>query len=166
MFDTLKSFIGELFETPQERVFEDQDYRLAAAALLVHIAAIDGEFDSKERTRVQRLVEERFNLSHAQARELIAHATESEREAVDLYGFTSVLKRSLGEEGRRQLVGMLWELAYADGDIDECEENVVWRVAELLGVSTRERVTLRRFAREEAASEEAWPPGPWSDSRS
>ena len=166
MFDTLKSFIGELFETPQERVFEDQDYRLAAAALLVHIAAIDGEFDSKERTRVQRLVEERFNLSHAQARELIAHATESEREAVDLYGFTSVLKRSLGEEGRRQLVGMLWELAYADGDIDECEENVVWRVAELLGVSTRERVTLRRFAREEAASEEASPPGPWSEPRS
>ena len=164
MFDTLKSFIGELFEAPQERVFEDQDYRLAAVALLVHIAAIDGEFDASERTRVQRLVEERFNLSHAQARELIAHATESEREAVDLYHFTSVLKRSLDEEGRRQLVGMLWELAYADGDIDECEENVVWRVAELLGVSTRERVTLRQYARDEASSDATVPPGPWSDS--
>jgi uncharacterized tellurite resistance protein B-like protein len=164
MFDTLKSFIGELFEAPEERAFAEQDYRLAAAALLVHIAAVDGEFDSTERARVQRLVEERFKLSHAQAHELIAHATASEREAVDLYHFTSVLKRSLGEEGRRQLVGMLWEIAYADGDIDECEENVVWRVAELLGVSTRERVTLRRFAREEADGEEASPPGPWSDS--
>ncbi|MFY9657234.1 MAG: TerB family tellurite resistance protein [Methylocystis sp.] len=164
MFDTLKSFIGELFEAPQERVFEDQDYRLAAGALLVHIAAIDGEFDAAERARVQRLVEERFNLSHTQAHELIAHATEREREAVDLYHFTSVLKRSLDDEGRRQLVGMLWEIAYADGDIDECEENVVWRVAELLGVSTRERVTLRQFAREEAENEEPPPPGPWSPS--
>ncbi|ARN80895.1 TerB family tellurite resistance protein [Methylocystis bryophila] len=164
MFDSLKSFIGELFEAPEARVFDDQDYVLAAAALLVHIAGVDGEFDPTERARVQRLVEERFNLSHAQARELITQATESEREAVDLYHFTSVLKRSLGEEGRRQLVGMLWEIAYADGDIDECEENVVWRVAELLGVSTRERVSLRRFAREERASEEATPPGPWSDS--
>jgi uncharacterized tellurite resistance protein B-like protein len=155
MFDTLKSFIGELFEAPQERVFEDQDFHLAAAALLVHIAAI---------ARVQKLVEERFKLSHAQARELIAHATESEREAVDLYHFTSVLKRALDEEGRRQLVGMLWELAYADGDIDECEENVVWRVAELLGVSTRERVTLRQYARDEASGDATAPPGPWSDS--
>ncbi len=164
MFDTLKSFIGELFEAPQERVFEEQDYRLAAGALLVHIAAIDGEFDATERARVQRLVEERFSLSHGQAHKLIAHATESEREAVDLYHFTSVLKRSLDEEGRRHLVGMLWEIAYADGDIDECEENVVWRVAELLGVSTRDRVTLRQFAREEAESEEPPPPGPWSPS--
>jgi uncharacterized tellurite resistance protein B-like protein len=113
---------------------------------------------------VQKLVEERFNLSHAQARDLIAHATESEREAVDLYHFTSVLKRALDEEGRRQLVGMLWELAYADGDIDECEENVVWRVAELLGVSTRERVTLRQYARDEASSDATEPRGPWSDS--
>jgi uncharacterized tellurite resistance protein B-like protein len=164
MFDMLKSFIGDLFEAPQERVFEEQDYRLAAGALLVHIAAIDGEFDAAERVRVQRLVEERFSLSHAQAHELIAHATESEREAVDLYHFTSVLKRSLNEEGRRQLVGMLWEIAYADGDIDECEENVVWRVAELLGVSTRDRVTLRQFAREEAENEEGPPSGPWSPS--
>ncbi len=164
MFDTLKSFIGELFEAPEERAFEEQDYRLAAAALLVHIAAVDGVFDPGEREHVQKLVEERFNLPPAKAHELIAQATESEREAVDLYHFTSVLKRSLGEEGRRQLVGMLWEIAYADDDIDECEENVVWRVAELLGVSTRERVTLRRFAREEAEREEATPRGPWSDS--
>lgn len=164
MFDTLKSFICELLEAPQERVFEEQDYRLAAAALLVHIAAIDGEFDAKERARVQGIVEERFNLSHAQARELIAHATESEREAVDLYHFTSVLKRSLDEEGRRQLVAMLWEIACANGEIHEFEENVVWRVAELLGVSTRERVSLRQAAREGAAREAASPPGPWSNS--
>ena len=39
------------------------------------------------------------------------------------------------------------------------EENVVWRVAELLGVSTRERVELRREFRDAAAPA---PTGPWS----
>ena len=164
MFDSLKSFLGELLgEAPPERVYEAKDYRLAAAALLVHIASIDGEFDEKERARVQSVVETRFGLDHAQARELIRHASEIEREAVDLYGFTSVLKRTLDEEGRRQVVAMLWDIAFADGEIHEFEENVVWRVAELLGVSTRERVNLRQDAKD-AAESEPKTAGPWSDS--
>jgi uncharacterized tellurite resistance protein B-like protein len=32
----------------------------------------------------------------------------------------------------------------ADGVVDEFESNLVWRAAELLGVSTRDRVVLRK----------------------
>jgi uncharacterized tellurite resistance protein B-like protein len=39
---------------------------------------------------------------------------------------------------------MMWEMAYADGRVSEFEENVMWRVSDLLGVSARERVELRR----------------------
>jgi uncharacterized tellurite resistance protein B-like protein len=159
MFDALKSFISELTgDTPAPRPFEAADYQLAAAALLVHIASIDGEFDADERARIQHLVEDRFGLPKDEARALIANAQESEREAVDLYRFTSVLKRRLDEEGRRQVVGMLWDMAHADGAVHEFEENVVWRVAELLGVSTRERVELRREVRDSLGSppQETW----------
>jgi len=165
MFDSLKDFLGDLFaEAPRDRPYEAQDYQLAAAALLVHIASIDGVFDAAERAHLQDIVEQRFGLDHAQARDLIRHATESEREAVDLYRFTSVLKRTLDEDGRRQLVSMLWEMAFADGKVHEFEENVVWRVSELLGVSTRERVELRRDAQSEAerqAPPADDPSGPW-----
>lgn len=161
MLQSLKNFINELAgETPPRRVFEAADYQLAAAALLVHIASIDGEFDEGERARLQRIVETRFGLDAAQARDLIDNAWESEREAVDLYRFTSVLKRTLDDDGRRQVVGMLWDLAYVDGQIHEFEENVVWRVAELLGVSTRDRVLLRREAKDDAERAAA---GPWSE---
>jgi len=170
MFDSLKSFLGDLSRgAPRETHFEAADYQLAAAALLVHLASVDGEFDDKERARLQSIVETRFGLDKAQARELIAHAAESERDSVDLFRFTSVLKRMLDEDGRRQVVAMLWDMAYADGTIHEFEENVVWRVAELLGVSSRERVNLKQDARadaEELAKEkpspESPPPGPWS----
>jgi uncharacterized tellurite resistance protein B-like protein len=67
-----------------------------------------------------------------------------EGEAVDLYRFTSLLNRALGEEERRRIVEMMWELAYADGRVNEFEDNLIWRVADLLGVSARERLTLRR----------------------
>jgi uncharacterized tellurite resistance protein B-like protein len=38
MFDALKSFIAELGSTPVKS-FDEDDYRLAATALLVHVAA-------------------------------------------------------------------------------------------------------------------------------
>lgn len=165
MFDALKSLIADLTgEDERQRPFESADYQLAAAALLVHIASIDGDFDDAEKARIQQLVEARFALPPEEARALIHNAFESEREAVDLYRFTSVLKRRLDEDGRKQVIGMLWDMAHSDGSVHEFEENVVWRVAELLGVSTRERVELRREAREAMENPPPVEGGPWSRS--
>jgi uncharacterized tellurite resistance protein B-like protein len=36
----------------------------------------------------------------------------------------------------------MWEIAYADGKVDEFESNVIWRAADLLGISSRERIEL------------------------
>ena len=37
---------------------------------------------------------------------------------------------------------MMWEIAYADGKVDEFEMNLIWRAADLLGISSRERIEL------------------------
>jgi uncharacterized tellurite resistance protein B-like protein len=38
---------------------------------------------------------------------------------------------------------MMWDVVYADGAVNEFEQNIIWRAADLLGVSTRQRVELR-----------------------
>jgi len=145
MFDALKNFIAEVSGAePAARRFDEGDYRLAAVALLVHIANVDGNTDLAERRRLMAIIEERFGLDPKAAAELIATAEQSDREAVDFYHFTSVLKRALDDDGRQKIVEMLWDIAYADGVADEFEENTIWRIAELLGVSTRDRVLLRQ----------------------
>ena len=55
---------------------------------------------------------------------------------------------------------MLWEIAFADGSVDEFEENTIWRIAELLGVSTRDRVLLRQRVAEQTPRD-APSDGPW-----
>jgi uncharacterized tellurite resistance protein B-like protein len=49
----------------------------------------------------------------------------------------------VNEEGRLRIVEMMWELAYADGQVSEFEDNVVWRAADLLGISSRDRIDLK-----------------------
>jgi uncharacterized tellurite resistance protein B-like protein len=145
MFETFKSFISDFVDGGKHpSQFADNDYRLAAAALLVHAAAIDGEMSQRERDKLRSVIQQRFALNDQAADELIAKATEAEHESVDLYHFTSLLNRSLDEPGRARVIEMMWEIVFADGQRDELEDNLLWRAADLLGVSPRERIELRR----------------------
>ncbi len=123
----------------------EEELRLASGALLITAGGIDGEFGPDERRKVRALLQRRFDLTPDELRRLFEDAAVEERDAVDLYRFTNVLCRELDQDGRKRIVEMLWEVVMADGVVDEFESNLVWRVAELIGVSTRDRVTLRKM---------------------
>jgi uncharacterized tellurite resistance protein B-like protein len=145
MFESFKSFIAEFVDGEKHAdQFAEDDYRLAAAAMLVHAAAIDGEMSPSERDKLHAVIKQRFALDDATTDQLITKATAAEHEAVDLYHFTHLLNRRLDEDGRAKIVEMMWEIVYADGQRDELEDNLIWRAADLLGVSAHERIALRR----------------------
>ena len=153
MFDGLRKFLSEIAVGDEHPArFEPSDYRLAAAALMVHAASIDGDMSDVERERLHALVQRRFDVDQAVADELVSEATEAEHEAVDLYHFTTVINRSLNEDGRRQVVEMMWEMAYADGHVGEFESNLLSQASDLLGISARERIEIgQRVAERRAA---------------
>jgi len=147
MLDAIKSFFAELDGSTSEEPFENTDQRLAAAALLYHVIAVDGVVSVDERRKLCALLAAHYQLDDDEVTELMQAAETADLEAVDLYGFTSVLKRRLDADGRKGVIRMMWEMVYADGSMNELEDNVVWRVAELLGVSSRDRMELKRSVR-------------------
>ena len=158
MFEAFKHFVGEFVDGGKHpSQFGDDDYRLAAAALLVHAAAIDGEMSQSETDKLRAVIKQRFNLDDAATTELIEKATAAEHQAVDLYHFTHLLNSTLDEQGRSRIIEMMWEIVYADGQRDELEDNLLWRAADLLGVSPRERIDLRRRIAEKAGDTRAEP---------
>jgi uncharacterized tellurite resistance protein B-like protein len=145
MLDGLRHFISEIVGTPidQERSIDDNGYRLAATALLIHVVSIDGEPTEPEKRKLHGLIENWFGLDPGSADQLIRSATLVEGEAVDLYHFTSVIMRAVNEQSRLRIIEMMWELVYADGHVSEFEDNIVWRASDLLGVSSRDRIDLK-----------------------
>ena len=131
-----------LGEDQRAKHLREEELQLAAAALLVHASLIDGRADPEERrtlkSRLQVLGEDEFDR-------ILGEAEAWEQESVDLYSFTSVLCRELDQEGRQRIVEMLWEIVLADGVLHAYEADLVSRGAELLGVSTRDRVRLRKI---------------------
>jgi uncharacterized tellurite resistance protein B-like protein len=144
MLKEIKSFFADLTGGKEAAHFQDNDYRLAAAALLVHVATLEGALSPASRAKLHALLKSRFELSDNLTDELIDVAVTADHEAIDFYHFTSLLNHALNEEGRQRIVEMMWEMVYADGRVSEFEENVMWRVSDLLGVSARERIELRR----------------------
>jgi uncharacterized tellurite resistance protein B-like protein len=143
MFQGFRKFLTEVSEGGKHPIhFEPNDYRLAASAMLVHAAAIDGSMSDLERAKLHTVIKRQFDLDEATTDELVAEATEAEHDAIDLYHFTSLINRSLDEDGRRRVVEMMWEIAYADGRVGEFENNLIWRAGDLLGISSRDRIEL------------------------
>ncbi len=146
MIKTLGQVLDNLMsgDSAREETERVDDTRLAAAALLVHASTIDGYVEEAETERLQSVLKDRYGLSDDQLHELVVAAERSERDAVDIYSFTSKLKKALSEEDRLDIIEMMWEIAFADGEVHGYEENLIWRTAELLGVSSRERIRARK----------------------
>lgn len=143
MLDRLISFLTNLPETSRH-ARPDDDPRVAAAALMVHVINADGEIQDSEKAKLRSVLAEAYSVSGVELDALMEAGEEADREAIDLYAFTRVLKRHLDADQRIEFIGLLWTLVYADGSADELEDNTVWRIAELIGVDSRDRIAARR----------------------
>jgi len=144
MLKEITSFFSELAGETERPSFEDNDYRLAAAALMVHVATLDGDLSEDDRTKLHDLLKIRFDLTEELTTELVEAAVAADHEAVDFYRFTHTLMRILDEPSRLRIVEMLWEMAFTDHKVTEFEDNVIWRIADLLGISAQQRLELKR----------------------
>jgi uncharacterized tellurite resistance protein B-like protein len=136
MFRSIKSFIAGLVGDAASRA-KAGDCSLATAALLMRVATVDREMTVARGMKLHTLVKSRFGLDDQAAARLVEESAAVDRTAIDLYHFTRQLNEVLDEEDRRQLV-------CADGIANEFEANIIWRTADLLGVSTRQRIELRQ----------------------
>lgn len=127
------------------------DPRVAAAALMYHVMDADGVRQDAEWERMKQLLTEAYGVTGEALDKLVAAGGEADDEAIDLYAFTSVLKRHLDAEARVEFIGVMWEIVFADGELHELEDNTLWRIAELIGVDTRDRVLERQRARRNSA---------------
>ena len=115
-------------------------------ALLIEAAVMDGDFDEAERRVIAGLLKDRFGLEPSAVEELIAAGEEAVERSHQLFAFTSVVKQGFDFEQRIGMIEMLWEVAYADGEVHDFEASLVRRVAGLIHVSDRDSGNARKKA--------------------
>jgi len=141
-----------LFETP-ERESETQlqhRLRLAAAALLVETARADFGADAQERRTMATLLEGALQLSAQEVEALLAQAEQQASEATSLYEFTRLVNDHFSPANKQQLIEAMWQVAWADGDLDKYEEALIRQVAELTYVPHADYIRAKLGAQQAA----------------
>jgi uncharacterized tellurite resistance protein B-like protein len=146
MLDRVLSFLKDLPGAGSSQRDRNDDPHVAASALLFHVMNVDGVRHDAEWERFKTVLAGTYDIGGAELARLAEAGEKADREAVDFYAFTSVLKRHLDVEARKAFIGLMWEVVYADGELHELEDNTVWRVAELIGVERQDRIAARRKA--------------------
>ncbi|MFE1603031.1 TerB family tellurite resistance protein [Methylobacterium sp. ID0610] len=143
----LIAYAAEMFGAPPPREEATaNDEPLAAVALLVHVARVDGTLAPVERERLARLLVGRFAQTEAEAEAVIARAIDVDDEIRDVADLVAMIGRDASETERRNLLGMAWAVAAADGRVHEFEDDLVWRLGQLLGFDETQIAGARAVA--------------------
>ncbi len=129
-------------DTPKEDAAEAG--RVALTALLVEAARADGQYLDSERQMIDRILMDRFSLDQAGASALRAEGEAAQAEAVDLVGFTRVVKDAVAYEERIEVIEAVWRVVYADDDRDVDEGALIRKLAGLLYVPDRDAGLARQ----------------------
>ncbi|MCB1854099.1 MAG: TerB family tellurite resistance protein, partial [Halieaceae bacterium] len=141
--------LKKLFETPPAETEEARQrrMRLAAAALLIETARADFTQDASEEAALRQLLSSSLQLEPAAVQELLQAASAQLDESTSLYEFTRVINDCYSAEQKRELIGAMWRVAYADGDLDKYEEYLIRQVAELTYVPHGDYIRAKLEAR-------------------
>lgn len=145
MIDRILSLIKSTPDTP---IPEDKpdELKMAVAALLIDAACRDDSFDEEERYAIEELISNKYELSKEETHDLIEIAHDAQKNSNQLYGFTRGMVQKMEYEERVHLIEMLWDVAYADGELDPHEDTLIRRVAGLIYVTDRDRGAARKRA--------------------
>jgi len=117
--------------------------QLALAALLIEMARADFDEHHTEHSEIAKLLATNYELSPAEARSLIERAQTASNTSVCLFDATRALHESLDAEEKREIIRMLWQVAYTDKKLDKYEDYLVRKIADLLYVSHSDVVQLK-----------------------
>ena len=144
--------IGNFFaaETTEQSKTQPIDAeKLAAAALMVEVATQDGDYDQDERNVIEGILINKLKLSSEDALELLAIAEDKQSQSIQILSFTKEIKNHFDDQGRANIMEMLWGVVFADGEEDAYESNLMRRIAGLLYISDKESGEIRKKVMQE-----------------
>ena len=134
--------IKRLF-APKTPALKAMDPQVAAAALMVEAALIDGVYVNIESDMIAEILLEAFGFDADRADAVLAEGEALAEEAVDSYQFTRHVKK-LGMAERVSIIEGLYRVALSDGEKSPVEEAYIRQVASLLYIDDVGDVQVER----------------------
>ena len=138
MLDRLRVLLRDLGGRVTNPETPPDEASIAVVALALHVIRADGTVNASEEAALEAAIREHYGLDHKAYEQLLKIAKHEEDDAIDHYRFANHLKRHMDDRAKLEFVRILWGLVGSDGVHNELEDHLVWRIAEIIGVSGRD----------------------------
>lgn len=105
---------------------------LCICVLLIEVSKSDDDYDDSEKEKIVDLLEKQFSLNHDQIDILMQMADKKNNEIVSLHELTATLNKEYTYSEKKNVIKMLWDIAYSDGRIDKYEDYTIRKISDLL----------------------------------
>jgi len=150
MLKAVQSFFSEHIQSNESSEEPEHARHLAAAALLFEVSRSDDDIDAEEKTRIEEIVRTKFSLDKDEVKSLTTLAEQEVRDANSLFGFTSLVNEHWSIDQRVHLAELMWQVAFADGRLDDHEVHLMRKIQKLLHIPHKRFIGAKLQARETA----------------
>ena len=117
------------------------------AALLVHAAKIDENYEDKEREIIKKTLIE-LGAENSKIDKMVSDAEVIEANSNQILDFTKEVK-SMSEVDKIMIIESLWKIIYSDNSADIYETNLMRRLAGLLYMDAKTMGELKKTIKKE-----------------
>ena len=149
MLSKISRFIEQHLQPDDNaQALSPEQKQLAVAALLIEVGTADRLLDDTELQTLHTILQRQFNLEPEKLHELSELAKSEQDDATSLHQFTTQINDACTPDEKYELIKSMWEVAYADGDLDKYEEALIRKVADLIYVSHSMFIHARNAVRD------------------
>ncbi len=134
------------FDVNQEKmnkVDNTHKIQIATCAMLLEIANADNEFQNVEKNLIISILQYEFQLSDEETNELIKKTEDEINKSIDLWQFTNLINKNFNKEEKLKILENVWKVIYADGRLDQYEDYLVHKIANLLRLSHEQLIKTK-----------------------
>ena len=130
----------------KDEVSDDKSYS-NIAALLIHAAKIDENYEDKEKEIIKKTLIE-LGAASSNIDKLISDASVIEENSNQILNFTREVKNA-PESNKIRIIESLWKIIYSDDNADMYETNLMRRLAGLLYIDAKTMGDLKEKVKKE-----------------
>ena len=147
MINAIKQYFADAFDN---QVYEDEQksLRMACTVMMFEVLRSDAHTHPEELVKISQHIQRAFDLDEDETAILMQQAQHETEHAVSLHDVIRAVNEEYGAEEKRNLVRMLWDVAYADGRLDPYEEHTIRKLADWLHVPHRVFILTKHEAAE------------------
>lgn len=140
--------LGMSTRRDDQDIGHEKKLQLATAALLIEIARADFDIAEEEKQAISQSLQKTFDLAESELNEIMDLAEQEVHEAVSLHQFTRLIHDNYSAQDKKDIIKMLWTVAYSDNVLDKYEEAMIRKISDLLYVSHGDFTHAKSLARE------------------